>query len=151
MDFVAGGGDRPGQPGNDLADGAASSRGCERDHRFAAARGVRAANEVQLSSGSGELVAVDAFGVACSGQIHFHRGVDRDHVVVLGDESRIVDVVDRVAFQREVVVHQAVHRAVAHGEGEDRYAVVDGLGPAGGHTAADQVGKRGCEYLGVDA
>src|SRR5271169_4739415 len=91
-------GDRPVEPG-DNARALALRRGrLGGDDRFAALRRIRAAHEVELAARGAILVAEHMLGVAGACQVDLDRGVDRDDVVVLRDDARIVDIVDRCAL-----------------------------------------------------
>ncbi len=77
--------DRPARPG----------RGHGHD-RLAAATARRAADEVHLPADAAVEPEPDRVGADLPGQVDLQTAIDGDHVVVLGDDERVIGVIDRV-------------------------------------------------------
>ena len=82
-------------------------------------------------------------GVARAGQIDLDSRVDRDDVVVLSDDARIVDVVDGPALDRGVVVQELVHALLPHREREHGLAAIERLAPVGDDAGAHEIDQAG--------
>jgi len=93
----------------------------------------------------------EGVGAHLAGEIHLQRRVDRDHVVVLGDEERIVRVLRRVHLDDRVVVDEFIQLAAAGGEAADDLAGIEHLFASGNHAAFGQLADAVGEHLRVDA
>ena len=109
-----------------------------------------AAHEVHLTAYAGELLRSDGVGNDLSHEVHRQRGIDADHVVVLGDDHRVVDIVHGAHFQTRVSVGKIVQLFRPHQEGDDAltgiqrlFGVVD---DAGFHQIHHAIG----DHLGMD-
>ena len=86
-----------------------------------------------------------------AGQVDLERGVDRDHVVVLGNHERVVGIVRRVHFECRIVVEELEQLMCAGGETADDLAAVQRLVLAGDHAEPGELHHAVGEHLGVDA
>ena len=87
--------DRPVEPSHDARHLTFRRGRVAGDDRLAAPRGIGAAHEVELAARGAVLVAQHVLGIAGAGQVDLDRGIDRDDIVVLGDDPRVVDIIDR--------------------------------------------------------
>ena len=116
-----------------------------------AAAELRAAHIVELAADAAVLPEADALGGHLPCYVNLHRGVDRYHVVVLGNYVRVVGIHETAGLALRVVVEEGVHAFAAHGEAEGGDAAVD-IFPGVVHRAAlHQVDHRLHEELRVDA
>src|ERR1700691_3066126 len=139
------------KPGDNLADLDALARRLEGDERHSTLGRIRAPDKVELPARGGKLMAPYVFGVAGPGQIHFDRRIHRHHVVVLGNHGRVIDVIYRVAFDRDVVMQEVVEGFISHCESEDRFSGVDSLPSIGDNSTLDQLRQCGVKHFGMNA
>src|SRR6202453_691151 len=139
------------KPGDNLADLAVLDRRLEGDERHSTLGRIRAPDEVELPARGGKLMAPYVFGVAGPGQIHFDRRIYRRHVVVLGNHGRVIDVIYRVAFDRDVVMQKVIEGFISHCEGEDGLPGVDSLPSIGDNPTLDQLRQCGVKHFGMNA
>src|SRR5271156_456110 len=121
------------------------------DDRLATAGGISTTHKVELASRGAVLVTEQAVSAGSSGQVDLQGGIDRDDVIVLGDDVRVVYIIHRVALDGRVVVQEVIHSLLPNGEGEDGLSRIEPLAPVGHHTRFDQVDHPGAERLRVDA
>src|ERR1700689_3542479 len=139
------------KPGDNLANLAGLDRRLEGDERHSTLGRIRAPDEVELPARGGKLMAPYVFGVAGPGQIHFDRRIYRHYVVVLGNHGRVIHVIDRGAFDRDVVMQEVIEGFVSHCEGEDGLSGVDFLPSIGDNPTLDQLRQCGVKHFGMNA
>ena len=139
------------QNGLDLADRAALGRGRERDEALAALGLACAAHIVDLAAGAGHVLRTDRFRAHLSEQIDLQRRIDGDHIVVLADDVRVVDVVHRQDLKAGVVVDIIIDALRTEGEGRHGLAAVDLLFAVVHRSAFEQFDHAVGEHFRVDA
>ena len=139
------------EDGLDLADRAALGRGGEGNEALAAAGLAGAADVVDLAAGAGHMLRADRLGTDLTEEVDLDRRVDGDHVVVLADDIRVVDIVDRQDLDGRVVVDEIIDTLRAEGKRRDGLAAVDLLFAVVDRAALDQLDHGVGEHLGVDA
>jgi hypothetical protein len=77
--------------------------------------------------------------------------VDRDQIVVLARDDRVVHVLDRMRFDERVVVEELVERVASQREGHDRLSAVQALLRPGDHPALYRAHGPVGDHLGVNA
>ena len=118
----------------------------------AAALGVEGADGgVALAAGTGVVEGADGLGGALAEQVHVEGGVHGHHVVILGDDTGVVDVAAGHETHAGVLVQEVVQAAVAQGKGGHDLALVDVLLAAGDDAGFHQVHDAVGDHLGVDA
>ncbi len=135
----------------DARDAPIFGRGVEGQEGFTPLRVEGAPDEVELAAGAAELLACQKLGVGLAEQVDFDDGVDRYHVVVSGDDSRVVNVGNRVAFYTRVVVHELVQILRSLTAREDTLPGVNGLLLAGNNAFLDKLHHARPKHLGVDS
>ena len=64
--------------------------------------------EVNLAAESGLDIGANRIRAHLAGEIQLNRRVDGDHILILADDERIVDVVDRMTFDERIIIEEAV-------------------------------------------
>jgi len=93
----------------------------------------------------------DRVGADLPGNIDLQGGVNRNHLVVLGDIGRQGVVVDGVELEYWVVIHVVVQSAGTHAESSQDLTGVERFAPVGHHARFDQIDQPIGKHLGVDA
>ena len=140
-----------GEDGLDLADRAALGRGREGDEALTAAGLAGAADIVDLAAGAGHVLRADRLGADLAEEVDLDRRVDGDHVVVLADDVRVVDVFDRQDLDGRVIVDIIINALRTEGKRRDGLAAMDLLFAVVDRAALDELDHGVGEHLGVDA
>ena len=136
---------------HDARDGAALGGGRQRDDGLAAARFGCAAVEIHLPADAGEKLRPDGIGAHLAGKVYLQRGIDRDHLVLLADDGRVVDVLRRLEGEEWIVVNVIVNPPRADGEAGDDFAMVRRLARAVDGARLDQLNNAVGDHLRVNA
>ena len=121
-------------------------------HDPAAALGIeRPHRKVDGAAGPGNEPRADRFRTDLPGQIDLDRRVDRDHVVVLRDDSRVVALVGRIVQESLIIVKIRIRLAGPIREREHRLAGFERLAAVVDDAVLHQVDQRRAEHLCVDA
>src|SRR5271154_3604194 len=91
------------------------------------------------------------FRVAGPRQVYLDRGIHRHDIVVLGDHGRVVHVIDRVAFDRDVVIEEVIEGLISHREGKDGLSWVDFFPSIRDNPVLNQMCQGGIEHFGMNA
>ena len=97
------------------------------------------------------MLRADRLGADLAEEVNLDRGVDGDHVVVLADDVRIVDVFDRQDLDGRVIVDIIINALRTEGKRRDGLAAVDLLFAIVDRAALDELDHGVGEHLGVDA
>ena len=92
-----------------------------------------------------------AFGSALAKQVNLQGRVDRDQLVILAGQIRVVGEINRMDFQRRIAVHELVKLARAERESGDHLAGQIVLLAVGDSAAFDQTQNTVADHFGVDA
>src|SRR5262249_253153 len=123
----------------------------QRDDRLStlAARGP--ANEVDLSADPAVEARADRVGTYLARQIDLQAGVYRDHVVVAGNDERIVRLIDWMQFHSRVVMHELVPPLRTEDETGSNLPRVQRLSRARDDASLHQLDCAVAEHLRVNA
>ena len=138
------------QRGDDAGESALFGGGALGEDGPAAFGMVGAPGEVCGSPGAGVLLGADGLGTDLAGQIDLEGGIDGHHVVILGDDVRIVGVAAAAEAEAGMVVHEVVEEGISREEGPDSNAFVDGFIPVGYGATIDKMGHRSPDLFRVD-
>ena len=97
------------------------------------------------------MLRADRLGADLTEEVDLDRRIDGDHVVVLADDVRVVDIVDRQDLDGRVVVDEIIDTLRAEGKRRDGLAAVDLLFAVVDRAALDQLDHGVGKHLGVDA
>ena len=97
------------------------------------------------------MLRADRLGADLTEEVDLDRRVDGDHVVVLADDVRIVDVFDRQDLDGRVIVDIVINALRTEGKRRDGLAAVDLLFAVVDRAALDELDHGVGEHLGVDA
>ena len=138
------------QHGNDLG-GPALDGGRHSHNRAAVLAHGRAADKVNLSAHTGDLLESDALRGHLSHQIHLHAGVDAYHVVVLRNDHRVIHMIHRVYLYLRVVIDKVIQPFGAHQEVGHTDAVMQRLAAVVDHAALHQIHHAVREHFRMDS
>ena len=97
------------------------------------------------------MLRADRLGADLTEEVDLDRRVDGDHVVVLADDVRIVDVFDRQDLDGRVIVDIIINALRTEGKRRDGLAAMDLLFAVVDRAALDELDHGVGEHLGVDA
>ena len=136
---------------NDLRDGALGG-GAGHGHNGAPAPAhIGAADKVYLPAHAADLPQTHAGGNHLAHQVHLHAGIDGNKVIVLADDTGIIDIVHRHHGHLGVVIHIVIQAAGAHQEGRHALAFMNIFLRVGDDTGLYQLYHAVAEHLGMDA
>lgn len=112
---------------HDFADRIILSCRREGNEALAAFRGNGAAYIICLAARTGNMTGSGRFRADLAKEIDFDGGVDGNEVGMLGDDGRIVDVVDGQHEEHRVVIDEIIDPLGAEGQGRYGFAPVEGF------------------------
>jgi len=125
--------------------------GGEGNEALAALGKGSAADIVDLAAGTGHMLGADALSAYLTPDVALKSCVYGDHISVLANNGRVIDIVNRQEGDTGIVVYIVIELSGTVGKGGDRLAAVDLLF-AVVYCAALQKFHHGVgEHLGVDA
>ena len=145
--------DRPlRQEGNDAraGDPVRHRRRAQADERVVVEAHLGAGHEVLVATDPRDLPAVDVVRHHLAVEVDAERAVDRDEGVVLGDDGRVVDHLDRHEGHVRVPVEPGVELGGPEGEGGDRDPVEQTFGVVGDLAGLVEPHESVGEHLRVD-
>ena len=125
--------------------------GGQADKALAAVGQVGAQNEVELSACAADVLDACGFRIDLTVQVDVDGVVDRDKVVDLCDDARVVRVADRCAHDSRIVVDVVIQLLRAGAECKYLTTLVDGLLGAGQLACTGDVDEGIDIHLGVYA
>lgn len=153
MDLVTGGGDATTgiESGDDTAEGASFGSGGEGDNRFAPFGASGAAHEIDLATDTAEKARAHRIGGDLTGEIDLEGGVNGDHLFILGDIERVIDIIGGMEFDEGVIIDEIVQFLGAKKEASHNFAGVECFLTAGNDTRFDEVDNAIGEEFGMNA
>ena len=147
----AGGDDSSGfKDGLDAADGSVLCGGCESNKALAALGLGCAADIVDLAACTGHVLCANALCANLTPNVALESGIYGDHISVLADNVRIIDVVNGKESDAGVIVYKVIELSGAVGKSGNGLAAVNLLLTVVGSAALQQFNHGVCKHFGMD-
>lgn len=78
---------------------------------------------ITLAAGTGDMTGTDGLGTDLAEEVHLQRGIDGDEIGMLGNDRRVIHIVDRQHFHHGVIINVIIHSLRAQCKGGHRLAV----------------------------